>query len=108
MSFDVSLTVHTGPDTTALVWDSNITYNLGRMFKLALGLPDGIRSLDGRHAGTAAALISKAADRMDDNPGLYKPLNPPNGWGDYDTARDWMRKLGDACRTHPNACINVE
>ena len=44
---------------------------------------------------------------MEADPETYRAMNPPNGWGDYEGALAYLRRLAEACATHSKCTINV-
>lgn len=106
MSIDISLVMDTGGDYPAIVEDvGNHTSNTCDMWFKALENP--ISSLDGRSCREAYPEIDAAVRHMEANPALYRAMNPPNGWGSYETALQYLRNLRDACKRHPKASIQV-
>jgi hypothetical protein len=86
-------------------FEQNVTYNLGGMFRQALGR--GLDEFDGAPAVEAAGILRQGVRDMEDRPDFYKAMNPPNGWGSYEGARQFLRDLGDACADHPDLWIRV-
>lgn len=91
----------------------NYTHNCNRMIETALGSeavaetsaawwasPDsglGQRSwwrlLDGRSGQDGAALLEAVIIAMETDPEKYRAMNPPNGWGDYDSLLGVLRDM---------------
>jgi hypothetical protein len=102
MSYDVSFFV------TERVGDElNYTYNCATMFYLALEGDGGLRGLDGVTGADAAISLSRAVKKMKDWPDAFRALNPPNGWGDYDGALQFLERLLQNCLSHPTAKIRI-
>lgn len=102
MSFDISLQgwVH------ATVFDvGNYTSNVSGMWTKALGFP--LRSLKGKRASEVLPELNRAVSHMVNNREEYIPMNPPNGWGDYEGALEYLRKLRDGCAANPDAEIHI-
>ena len=81
----------------------NLTYNLSPMLRAA-GMP-AWRDLVGMRAIDAGPIWRAVADELCSDPGKYKALNPPNGWGDYDGAVEVISALAAACAKHPGATV---
>lgn len=110
MSYDISLymTVDTGgsqPVEICLADIGNYTSNVSRMWHEALG--HRLADLDGRRAWNVTTDLQRAVLDMEMHPSVYRAMNPPNGWGDYDGALDYLRRLRDACIAHPKATIHI-
>jgi uncharacterized protein (DUF2235 family) len=108
MSYDISLEIDTGaPDGewAEVVEIGNCTSNVSPMWRKALGV-----SLSDFHQVNAAEAAPKLADAvkaMESDPAGYRAMNPPNGWGDYEGALAYLRKLAEACARHPKCRIWV-
>jgi len=81
----------------------NLTYNLSPMLWGA-GMPPW-REFIGMRAGDAGPIWQAVADELRDDPGRYRELNPPNGWGDYEGAVEVISALAAACERHPDATV---
>lgn len=109
MSYDVHLEIDTGGPEPAEVADcGNYTWNCSPMFRRALGRGDeGLYSLSGLPGGEAAAALGVGILAMEAAPDEYRAMNPKNGWGHYDTALDWLKRIKAACEEHPKATLIV-
>ncbi len=58
-------------------------------------------------AADATPDLRRAAGRMASDPEKYRAMNPPNGWGDYEGARDYLTDLLEGCLAHPKTTIYV-
>ncbi len=106
MSYDIHLEIDTGgPDPGQVCDVGNHTWNCSPMFVKAIG--ESLTDLDGRVAGEVAEQLCLGVKAMLDDPGGYEALNPPNGWGSYDSALAYLQNLALACRRHPKATIRV-
>ena len=83
----------------------NYTYNVSPMYRAA-GI-DGLGSLDGMRGSEAARLLDKAIVHMETNRAQHERMNPSNGWGDYNGALNFLRKIRMACGDYPNAYVSV-
>ena len=107
MSYYVYLEVDTPSEgRTVVAWIGNYTSNVKRMWNRALP-PDGIAMLDGKPAGRVARALRGAVERMERNRVEYEAMNPPDGWGNYEGALDYLRSLAEACAAHPTTTIRV-
>ena len=91
------------------VFETNITHNLNRMAKAA-GIYKHLWRPEEIGIAKACDLIeplSAARDKMLANPDKYKQFDASNGWGTYEQFVPWLERYLDACRTFPNAQIQV-
>jgi len=92
------------------VFAANITHNLGRMAKecgvyLALWRPEELLATHARHI---TDILEAGLARLEDGGALsYVEFSPKNGWGDYGSFVDFVRKVLDACKNNPNAKIHT-
>ena len=105
MSYDIDLVIDTGVEERTVVTVGNYTSNVAGMWKKALGY--SLRELDNKKADSCIEDLRKAIANMEDNPKEYKEMNPPNGWGDYEGALNYLRKLLDACVKNPKCKIDI-
>ena len=89
------------------VYAANITHNLGKMAREA-----GIYELLWRpDANTVAedliGPLEVAIEDMEARPDHYRSFDAPNGWGTYGDFVPWLKELLAACRSNPDAKINV-
>lgn len=110
MSYNISLymSVDTGgslPVEVELADIGNYTSNVSGMWTEALGYR--LADLKGKAARDCIPDLQRAVADMIADPGRYEAMNPPNGWGSYDGALDYLRRLRDACIAHPKASIYI-
>ncbi|MFJ5625436.1 hypothetical protein ACIQD3_22665 [Peribacillus loiseleuriae] len=104
MSWDISLTAKRLVDVE--VGDiGNYTYNVSKMYRVAMGI--SLSELDGQKATDVIPMIRKGVDEMLANPEKYRAMNPPNGWGSYEGALDYIQKLLHECEKNPDSIIRV-
>lgn len=93
----------------------NITHNLGKMAG-AVKLENGKTLYDvlwrpDEHGYTKAihilSLLHEGMIELICFPEKYKPLNPENGWGDYDGLVNFVREYHNACLDNPEAELRV-
>lgn len=106
MSYDVSLTIDTGGVDLLHIGDLNVTYNVSPMFREALG-GTGLRSLHGKPAKDCIRALRTGIADIQDRRKSYYAMNSKNGWGDVDTALEFMANALDLCLAHPKATFHV-
>lgn len=107
MSYDIWLSMDTGNGHEPSVFDvGNYTSNVSEMWFKALG---GVllSSLDGKNAGECVELLRKANQYMEEHYQELLDINPPNGWGNYEGALEYIQKLKRGCIEHPKAIIRI-
>lgn len=110
MSLDISLfiLVDTGgkePNHLTLA-SSNMTHNVSTMWRL-VGVYDALYESHGKLAGDYVDALNAGIDSMKEKIDECRVLNPSNGWGDADSALDWLIAWRDECDMHPKATIDV-
>lgn len=86
-------------------YEANYTSNVAGMWADAIGYP--LADMHGRRAGDCITDLANAVARMDSDRPRYTAMNPPNGWGDANGARDYLDRLLQACRRWPDGEIEV-
>jgi hypothetical protein len=108
MSLDIGLTYN-----GELMWEGNITHNLGRMSRAA-GAYEAVWTPDDPSDGGAPYNPRQVIDEI--VPAInhllyerhhYEQFNPENGWGDYDTLVRFLVDYALALSKFPNAEIKV-
>lgn len=61
-----------------------------------------LADLHDRRCGDLVPLLEAAVDHMAANPEVYRAINPPSGWGDYDGALRYLAGIECWCRAHPD------
>jgi hypothetical protein len=84
--------------------NGNMTSNVAPMWRLAGA---DLAEFHGQYAGNVLHLLDKAIADMAANPDKYTPLNPSNGWGDYDGCLAFLRELRAEFVRHPQAKVQV-
>ena len=107
MSWDVHLEADLGAGEPVRVGDldANYTYNVSPMFSAVIGT--GLDDLDGIRASEMADKCTAILDAFNREPAKFKAMNPTNGWGDFEGARNFIQTILDACRAAPNATLRV-
>lgn len=93
------------PTTNEVYEVGNYTSNVSSMWHKALGC--SLADLGGQPAGGQVELIAAALVAMEAHPDEYRTMEPPNGWGSYEGAHDYLLRLLLACLRHPEATIRV-
>lgn len=111
MSIDIDLVINTGNGETTVVDVGNMTHNVQPMWVLALKTTSSVDmdlcDFDGWLASDAVPLLDKALVHMRDHESEYTPLTPSNGWGNYETAVEYLSTFMTACREHPLCTIRT-
>lgn len=109
MSYDVHLEIDAGgaePVSLAIL-NENMTWNVRPMFKAAIGEEGFCNNWDGLSAAIAADRCRRTLDAFNADPAKFRALNPANGWGDFEGAREFIQLINDACVLAPNATLRV-
>lgn len=109
MSYTIWLEIDTGRtdgEWSEVVEVGDYTMNVAPMWTQALG---GTMLREYHHApcSEAAGPLAEAVKRMEADPGTYREMNPANGWGDYDGALRYLRRVAEACAQNPACRIAV-
>ena len=108
MSYDIGLFVHTGKEEVEIPGtDTNYTYNIFPLLKLAFNEPTGINALEGSLAKDCIGGLIKAVRYMEDNKEALLAYNPANGWGSYEGCLRWLRNILSNCEQHPLATLRI-
>lgn len=85
--------------------DINYTSNAHRMIRLAMGgTPCNFKGLT---AEEALPYVEQGVVGLEVDEEACRELQPPNGWGDYDSFLAWMRNLRDLFARYPKAIIGT-
>lgn len=57
--------------------------------------------LDGSDGPRGAALLNRIISELAADPERFRAMNPPNGWGDYDSFIEILREMRDAVPEWP-------
>jgi hypothetical protein len=97
------------PKAREVMYEANITHNLGRMAEAA-GIYEHLWRPEEIGITKAFELIeplTEGLQRLRDNPDHYKQFGPSNGWGSYDGLVDWVGRYLVACKDNPDGEIEV-
>lgn len=100
MSLDISLSAVVRTD----VFSDNITGNVEPMWREA-GCHDALYKSKGKAAYEVLDELKAGLSLMESEPERFKALNPSNGWGDYDGALEWLRRLICVFELYPDGKI---
>lgn len=105
MSYDIWLEIDTGADEPWRFCNHlNYTSNCAPMWRAAGA---DLQAFDRAPCTEAAGPLAAAAKRMEDAPHTYRAMNPPNGWGDYESCLNFLREIAELCGKHPKATLRV-
>jgi len=116
MSLDVSLTrkYHVSYDNgrtmeekEEVLFDANITHNLGEMadkagIYYACWRPEEIGATK---AKDILPFLKKGYSDLKARPDYFKQFDSPNGWGLYKNFLPWVEEYLNACREYPESTI---
>ena len=105
MSYDISLEINTGFEDREVVDVGNITYNITPMFVKSMG--KNLSDFNDKKCREMIPILRIGVIELANNPEKYRKLNPVNGWGNYDGALNYLRKLLVSCEENPNCTIKV-
>lgn len=104
MSYDVTLSIATGPETMACIFSWNYTSNCAAMWRHA---GCDLAGFDGKSATELRDSLRAAITVMEDRPAYYLAMEPSNGWGSYEGVLDALRELLIHCAAHPLTTVHV-
>lgn len=53
--------------------------------------------IEGKSTKEAATALDRVIEELASNPDVYRPLQPSNGWGQYDTFLEALKELRKNC-----------
>lgn len=93
------------PDAIATITDGwNYTSNCGPMWRAAGA---DLAEFHDKPAGQCVLPLHIAIHAMQSDPAKYRAMDPPNGWGSYDTLLPALKELIAQFETHPDAIVKV-
>jgi len=111
MGADVYLSIDTGRGRQARIEELYCTYNLSKMFYSAceaIGAP--IAEGESFHSTwiklpthQIKPFLLPVLKEIQAKPEIYKPMEPSNGWGSYDSAIRFLAKVIQLSELHPKA-----
>ncbi len=125
MSYDVDIRIDSGGEHLVEVEEvGNMTSNVGDVYRAAMpwreGMPgkywgwgeprdqlSGLPGISGMICQDALPVLKEGISHIEENEESMRKLGPSNGWGSYEGALDFLRKIYDAARRHPKGIIAV-
>lgn len=105
MSYDIWLEIDTGgPEPAAVGGQWNYTSNCGPMWRAAGA---DLAEFHGKTAGDCLLALTAGITELRAHPAKYEAMNPPNGWGSYDSLIPALEELAGTFRSHPKATVKV-
>ena len=105
MSYVIGLKIDTGGSNPASVGDDwNFTSNCSSMWCEAGA---DLAEFEGKTAGECIPVLESAISTLHSDPTRFRAMNPPNGWGSYETLIPALFKLLSIFRSHPKATVWV-
>lgn len=90
------------------IYETNITYNLAKMYYKAIDKDLGLKKLKGMNCKDALPIIEKAIKDMVENKEEYEKLNPSNGWGSYEGLLKDFREIRNVCEDNPDGIVDMD
>lgn len=107
MSWDVDIIINTGIEDSSVEECGNYTYNVSPMYYNSFNLEEGLRGLHQMGCEDAIKHLNIAINKMESDPEKYRAMNPKNGWGDYEGALNFLKRIRKDCTKHPKAKVGV-
>ena len=85
-------------------FDWNYTYNVSRMWYEVFPKANKMVDIDGLTCEASLPVLQHFRDTLKADPERFKALNPPNGWGCYESFVEAIEKLIGAAKKYPN-CV---
>jgi hypothetical protein len=104
MSYDLYLEIDTGGPEPVCVYDWNYTSNCARMWRAAGA---DLAEFHEKPATECSVILRAALFELENNPATYKAMDPPNGWGSYDSLVPRLTALVEAMERHPKTTVRV-
>ena len=105
MSYDIWLEIDTGGSERARVTDGwNYTSNCGPMWRAAGA---DLAEFHNKPAGECLPVLRNALDVLRMEPTKFRAMNPPNGWGSYETLIEALEELAQQFASHPKSIVQV-
>lgn len=106
MSLDFTLYSDNESNDVDNIYSGNYTHNVAKMWRRS-GVYDALYNSEGKLAKDILPVLANGYEHMKENPSEYEELNPPNKWGSYEGALDYLKEVMDACRKYPNSKIAI-
>lgn len=105
LSYDLDVCQHCGRHAER-VFDKNITYNLGPMWRAA-GLPFSDESIEGKPARDMLEPMRDGLVALLAEPEKFRAMNPSNGWGSYEGLVRFVEAAIAAADEYPDAIVRA-
>ena len=105
----MSLDVYLERMQPTVVFDYNITHNLGRM-AVEAGLYNALWNPEAagvRQSRQLAPLLREGLARLEAEPDRFRAFDAPNGWGKYEHLVEFVRAYLKACEEFPDATVRT-
>lgn len=103
MSLDIYITAKRETE----IYESNVTYNLAKMYYKCIDKEKGFKKLDGMNCKEALPIVENAIRDMLVNADEYRKLNPKNGWGSYEGLLETLQGIRKCCQKNFDGKISV-
>lgn len=104
MSYTVYVKMDTGGPEPMFGESSHCTSNCAPMWRLAGA---NIQAMNDKPCIELTPVLHEAVAAMERDPDRYRALSPPNGWGSYPDALEFVRWIRDQCKAHPRGRLVV-
>ena len=104
MSYDLWVEMDAGGPEPIMVGDWNYTSNCAPMWAAAGA---DLAAFDHERAGDCTPILAGALIELRSRPDHYRAMNPPNGWGSYDTLVPALVELHELFIAYPDATVRV-
>jgi len=109
MSYDISIIKScTCGEHSENIYEQSYTFNVRPMYVLAFNSELGIKILNELSPQMAMVFLCNAIDYMNQNSEELTKLNPLNGWGNFEGARDVLINLHHECMKCDNQNYKIE
>jgi hypothetical protein len=106
MSWDVDIVESLDCEYEGILSEvGNYTYNVSPMYMKAMGLT--ISGLHGKRTLEVVQIVSDGVIQMSKNIKEYQELNPSNGWGNYEGAKQFLKEILIHCLDYPEGIVRV-
>ena len=104
MSWDFHINIDAGGEDPITIGDINYTHNCNPMLR-DVGIE--MEDLIGRNAGEVGGIYKQGLEKLKANPEKYISMNPPNGWGSYETLLPVLEEVIKLCERAPKGTVYI-